>query len=125
MKQQFTKSLRVFTKDRYITVLLASFLLLCIAVIIFLAVQIHPSELQVVVHYTSFGSTNFYRDKWYYLLTFVAFVLIIAVTHSVIGYKLLQKRDKEITVAFLWLSIILILIATALFYQVLKIASLS
>jgi accessory gene regulator protein AgrB len=47
------------------------------------------------------------------------------VTHSVIGYKLLQKRDKEITVAFLWLSIILILIATALFYQVLKIASLS
>jgi hypothetical protein len=125
MKQQFTKSLRVFTKDRYITVLLASFLLLCIAIIIFLAVQIHPSELQVVVHYTSFGSTNFYRDKWYYLLTFVVFVLLVAVTHSVISYKLLQKRDREITAAFLWLSIILILIATALFYQVLKIASLS
>ncbi|MDB5184070.1 MAG: hypothetical protein JWO07_751 [Candidatus Saccharibacteria bacterium] len=125
MKKQVFQSVQTLLKDRYLTWLLAGFLLLCLLVLVYLAFAIHASELQVVVHYTSFGTTNFYRDKWYYLLTFVAFVLVMAVSHSVITYKLLEKKGRDFAVSFVWLSVLLILIATALFYQVLKIASLS
>jgi hypothetical protein len=125
MMKQILKSAQSLLKDRYIVSLLAGFLAICVGVLIYLAFTIHASELQVVVHYTSFGTTNFYRDKWYYLLSFVGFVIIMAITHSVITYKLLEKKNREFAASFVWLSILLILIATALFYQVLKIASLS
>ena len=125
MKKQALKSVQTILDDRYLSVLLGGFLLLCLVVIIYLGFTIHASELQVVVHYTSFGTTNFYRDKWYYLLTFAFFVLIMAVGHTIIAIKLLEKKGREFALSFVWLSVVIILIAAALFYQVLKIASLS
>ncbi len=125
MKQQITKSIQATLKDRYLTVLLFSFLLVCIITVIFLLTAIHPSELQIVVHYTSYGPTNFYRDKWYYLLSFVGFVVVMAIFHGLITYKIFQKRGRELALAFVWLSILMVAIAGSLFYQVLKIASLS
>jgi len=125
MKKQVLKSLKTLLNDRYLSGLIAGFLLLCLVVIIYLAFTIHASELQVVVHYSSFGTTNFYRDKWYYLLTFVIFVIVLAASHTVITYKLLEKKGRQLALSFAWLSVLIILIASALFYQVLKIASLS
>lgn len=125
MKQKFVQALRLVIDDRYIVILFGVFFALCIADVVFLAMKIHSSELQVVVHYTSFGATNFYRDKWYYLLSFIVFVVLLAIIHSMIIYKILQKRGRELAIAFLWLSMAIVLVALALFYQVLKIASLS
>lgn len=125
MKHHIVKSAKLLLEDRYITVLLGSFYIAVIAVIVYVITQVHSSELQIVVHYTSFGPTNFYRDKWYYLLTFVAFLLLMAVTHTAISYKLFQRRGRELTIAFLWASFMLLFVAAALFYQILKIASLS
>lgn len=125
MKKQFVTAVQTILKDRFLSGLLAAFLLACLVVILYLAFTIHQSELQVVVHYTSFGTTNFYRDKWYYLLSFVAFVVVMAVVHSVITFKLLEKKGRDLAISFIWLSLLMTFIATALFYQVLKIASLS
>jgi hypothetical protein len=125
MKKQFVNSIQTLLKDRYLSSLLGGFLALCLVVITYLAFMIHASELQIVVHYTSFGTTNFYRDKWYYLLSFVGFIFVAAIVHGVITYKLLEKKGRELAISFVWLSILLVLIALALFYQVLKIASLS
>ena len=125
MKKQVVKSVQTLFKDRYLGSLLGGFLVLCLVIIVYLAFMIHASELQIVVHYTSFGTTNFYRDKWYYLLSFIGFVLVAAIVHSIVTYKLLEKKGRELAISFVWLSILVVLIAVALFYQVLKIASLS
>lgn len=125
MKKQAISSLKILIEDRYIAGLLAMLLVGCLILLGFLAISIQPSELQVVVHYTSFGNTNFYRDRWFYLLSFGLFVVITATVHIVLTYKILQTKGRDITIAFIWLSIIMLVIATALFYQVLKIASLS
>ena len=125
MKKHIQTTLQTLLKDRYLSGLLAGFLALCFVTIVYLAFMIHASELQVVVHYTSFGTTNFYRDKWYYLLSFVAFMVMMAVVHTTVCLKLLEKRGRDLALAFAWLSILIVLIALALFYQVLKIASLS
>mgnify|MGYP003606052736 CR=1 FL=1 len=125
MKQRITSSLHTLIADRYILSLLAVFWLICLGVLIFLAISIQPSELQVVVHYTSYGATNFYRDKWYYLISFAAYIVIIAILHSILTFKLLSAKGRDIAVAFIWLSIVIVTIAAALFYQILKVASLS
>ena len=125
MKEQIILAVRIVLRDRYLTVLLASFLFLCLSLLIFISVSIRPNELQVVVHYTSFGTTNFYRDKWYYLLSFAGFVVIMAITHCILTYKIHQLKGREFAVAFAWLGFIVFGISAALFYQVLKIASLS
>lgn len=125
MKNEIKQITRALVRDRYVAILLTSFLVLCVASIVFIAINIRVSELQVVVHYTGFGSTNFYRDRWYYLFTFIVFVVLMAAMHSIISYKLLESRGRDLTLAFLWLSITVIIIAVSLFYQIFKIASLS
>ena len=125
MKKHIQTTLQTLLKDRYLSGLLVGFLVLCLITIVYLAFMIHASELQVVVHYTSFGTTNFYRDKWYYLLSFVAFMVMMAILHTIVCLKLLEKRGRDLALAFAWLSILVVLIALSLFYQVLKIASLS
>ncbi len=125
MKQQITSSIQELMKDRYLTVLLTVFLLSCISLLVFLVTAIHPSELQVVVHYTSFGATNFYRDKWYYLLSFGGFVIIMAAVHSVLTYRIFRLKGHQLAVAFTWLGILMVAVTIALFLQIVKIASLS
>jgi len=125
MKERITTLVKVLTADRYVLVLLSVFLISSLLLLAYLATAIHASELQVVVHYTSFGTTNFYRDKWYYLLSFAAFIIIMAVIHTLIAYKLLQAKGRDLTIAFMWLTFTLLVISGALFYQILKVASLS
>ena len=93
--------------------------------LLYLGFSIQPGELQVVVHYTSFGTTNFYRDKWYYLLSFSAFAIIMAVMHIALTYKVLIQKGHDMAVAFAWLGVILLVITASIAYQVLKIASLT
>lgn len=125
MKHRITTSLQSLIADRPLLLVMALFLVGCIGLLIYLAVAINPSELQVVVHYTSFGTTNFYRDKWYYLLSFAAFVVVMAVVHVALTYKLLEQKGHDMAMAFAWLSVVLLVIATAVMYQVLRIAALT
>lgn len=125
MKLEITTIFKTIIRDRYLAVLLSVFLLECLIVLLYIGLTVHPSELQVVVHYTSFGNTNFYRDKWYYLLSFGGFIIFVAALHLGLMYRLLQTKGRPLAIAFTWLGMLIVLIAAALFYQVLKIASLS
>lgn len=79
--------------------------------LLYLGFSIQPGELQVVVHYTSFGTTNFYRDKWYYLLSFSAFAIIMAVMHIALTYKVLIQKGHDMAVAFAWLGVVLLVMS--------------
>lgn len=125
MKQRIATSLQTLVADRSLLVVLGLFLFACIGILIYLGLSIHPSELQVVIHYTAFGTTNFYRDKWYYLLTFVALVVVMAAAHTMLVYRILQQKGRDLAVAFAWLGVILVVIIAATVYQVLKVAALT
>lgn len=125
MKNQVITAFKIILRDRGLAALLGIFLLECLVLLLYTALTIHPSELQVVVHYTSYGNTNFYRDKWYYLLSFGLFTFIVAGLHVGLTYKLLKAKGRPLALAFAWLGLLVIIIAAALFYQVFNIASLS
>ena len=105
MKATIKRSLKQLVDDRYLLVLLACMILLSIILSIIIGFSIHPSELQLVSHYSEFGITHLYRDQWYYLLVFVAFGLIVSVLHSIISIKLLTVKGRSLAIAFAWLGI--------------------
>ena len=125
MKQRIITLFKVLAADRHVLVLLSVFVTGALLLLVYLVTAIHASELQVVIHYTSFGTTNFYRDKWYYLLSFAGFIIVMVGFHTLITYKILQAKGREFAIAFIWLGITLLVISGALFYQILKVASLS
>lgn len=122
MKTNFITSLKLILSDRLMTVLLLTFILSCISYCIYVGVSLRPSDLQVAVHYTAFGETSFYREKWYYLLSFIMFGLILAVIHSILIVKLYAQERRQIAILFAWFSFLLLLIAWIMTHSVLKVA---
>ncbi len=113
------------TADRPLTIVLGLFSFGCLVLLIYYAFTIHPSELQVVNHYTSFGTTNFYRDRWHYLISFAIFVVVMAVTHIALCYRILTQKGHDLAISFAWLGVVMVIITAAISYQVLSIASLT
>lgn len=125
MKEQLIVSFKSILADRGLLTVLLLFLVCCVALLIYLGVNLQPSDLQVVVHYTSYGLTNFYRDKWYYLLGFAAFIVVHAVVYVVLTAKILNEKGRDLALAFAWLGIIIVFITSVTLFQVLRIASLT
>lgn len=124
MKTQLLESFKQVVADRMVLALFAGLIGLALLLVAYVAVAIEPSDVQIVTHYTAFGPTNFYRDRWFYLLSFAGFSLLLAALHSVIGLKLYREKGRDFTVAFLWLSIGLLLIGFVIAHSILSVASL-
>jgi hypothetical protein len=109
MKLMIKDSLKQLVSDRYLLVLSSLLLLLALSFITYIILSVHPSELQLVSHYSAFGITHLYRDQWYYLLSFAVFGLLVAVLHIAIAIKLLIIKGPSLAVMFTWFGIAIIL----------------
>jgi len=78
-----------------------------------IGLTIHSSERQLVSHYSAFGITHFYFDKWYYAYVFIAFELIVATLHSIISVKLLLTKGRPMAIMFAWFGVAIILVGYA------------
>lgn len=125
MKTRALEALRKILSDRQITSLILIIMLFSIAYIIFVIVNLQSTELQVATQYTVFGETNFYRNKWYYLISFALFGLLVMSANVSIVVKLFFLELKNFAVAFAWLSIIIVAMAWFIANSVLSIAFLS
>lgn len=108
--------------DRGVSVMVASVILLSLAYCIYIGVSLHPSSLQVAVHYTAFGETFYYRDQWYYLLSFIAFGVLFAILHSGLIVKLFLMNKRQIALVVGWFSLAILAIAVLITRAVLGIA---
>ena len=96
-----------------------------VAYLIFLAFNLSPSDLQLATRYTSFGETHFYREKWWYLLSFVGFGLLFVVAHIGMIAKLYVIGLRQLAYAFAWLSLVILVLMFVYTYAVLGIAYLN
>lgn len=122
MTAHLMTSVKAVLGDRLVAALLVLLLVLSIVYCVYVGVSLRPSDLQVAVHYTAYGSTSFYREKWYYLITFVVFGILVAVMHTVLVIKLYIQGRRQISLLFAWLSVFLITIAFFITHAVLKVA---
>jgi hypothetical protein len=122
MKDTLINSIKPVLADRLMTALLFVFILACIVYCVYVGVSLRPSDLQVAVHYTAFGETSFYRDKWYYLITFIVFGLLLAGMHTTLIIKMYAQGRRQIALLFVWLSLLLLMIAWLMTWATLRIA---
>lgn len=108
--------------DRLVTFITVLFILFCAAYCIYVGISLHASDLQVAVHYTVYGETNFYRDKWYYLITFIVFGMIVAIGHTILMAKIYVQGHRQMAILFMGLSYITIMTAWFIAWSILKIA---
>ena len=125
MKDSFFESVKRLAAERRLIIALVVFFVSVLVFIIYISFNMHPTELKVVTHYSAFGSTNFYRDAWYYLISFAVFGVALAIIHSLISLRLLVIKGPELALAFVWLSVVIVFIALTTAYQILKVAALA
>lgn len=96
-----------------------------IAYIIYVAFNLSASDLQLAIRYTSYGETHFYREKWWYLLSFIGFGLLFIAAHIGIVAKLYVIGLRQLAHGFAWLSLLILVLTFVYTYAVLGIAYLN
>ena len=123
IKDNIKTAFKLILADRLMITLLALFIVACISYCVYVGLSLRPSDLQVAVHYTAFGSTNFYRAKWWNLLAFIGFGLVMAAAHSSIAIKIYTHERRQLALLFISLSFLMLIIAWVLTWSVLRIAA--
>jgi len=111
LKTNFIQSIKELVTNRYLTTLSILTVVLAAAFILYIFLTVHPSDLQLVTHYTAFGVTHLYRDQWFYLLSFVGFAVLVAFLHIAISIKLYITKGHPLAIMFAWFGIGVILFA--------------
>jgi hypothetical protein len=122
MKTDVIDTVKTILADRLMTVLLIVLILLCAAYSTYVILSLHPSDLQVAVHYTAYGGTTFYRDKWYYLITFVVFGIMVGILHTLLAAKIYTQGRREMALLFVGVSYLLMIVTWIITWSVLKVA---
>ena len=104
-KTNFIQSIKQLLTNRYLTILSGVTIFLALSLTIFILVRVHPSDLQLVTHYTAFGVTHLYRDQWFYLLNFIGFAVIVAFVNIAITIRIYLLKGHPLAVLFAWFGI--------------------
>jgi hypothetical protein len=107
MKNTIKSSFTSLVADRYLLVLSSILALLALSFAAFIALSVHPSDLQLVSHCSAFGLTHLYRDQWYYLLSFGFFGLFAATLHIILSVKIMMTKGHSLAILFAWLGMTL------------------
>ncbi|MGK2896755.1 MAG: hypothetical protein ACSLEY_04115 [Candidatus Saccharimonadales bacterium] len=125
MKKQFLNSLQDLFKDKRLLGLSIVIIVIAIIYVLYVALSLGPTEQQIATRYSAFGDTHLYRNKWYYLLTFIVFAVVVAVSHIMLMLKLKERGIRSLGVGLGFLTIILLVILFFITRAVLGIAYLS
>lgn len=125
MKIRIIHHLKPLLQDRYLVFLAIGIVVVALAFSLYVGFNIRITELQVVSHYSAFGGTNFYRDRWFYLIGFIGFALLVAASHIILMGKLYLEKDRHFAIVFGWATLLLLVIATFVVGSILQIAQLS
>ena len=123
LKNTITESFKELITNRYLTVLSLVTIVLAIAFVIYIAVVVRPSELQLVTHYTAYGLTHLYRDQWFYLLGFGAFAVIAAFLNVAISLKVYLTKGHPLAIMFAWFGIGIIVFAWLTSFSIINVWS--
>ena len=122
MEDSFKQSVKDILADRPYLFLCAATMAAALVYALYAFFTIEPRDIQVISQYSAFGEAQFYKEKWYYMYTFVGFGVVTALINTALMAKLhsLEKRDFGIVLG--WVSLIIILIAFRYTYEVMHFA---
>jgi hypothetical protein len=109
-------------KSRVFVALWVLMLIEVIVLVILVAMNIHPGQLQIPVRFDAFSTQQYFRDQWFYLFNFIAFGAVVFITNSLISLKILDIKGRHLALGFQWATVVVLLITTILIAAVLRVA---
>jgi hypothetical protein len=125
MTSSIKSTFKQITKDRPLLMLCIGIIVLAVATMVYFILRLSVRELQIATRFSEFGETQFYRNKWYYLLNFIGIVGVIATAHILLMGKLVMREMRSFAVALGWMSLLLIVVTFLITYAVFSIAYLT
>jgi hypothetical protein len=122
MKTNLFNTIKLVLADRPMTIILLAVLLASASYCLYVGFSLHANDLQVAVHYSAYGETSFYREKWYYLISFILFGVVIATIHTALILKFYALERRQLAIAFSFLTIFMIIIAAIITHSILQVA---
>lgn len=119
---EFTSITKEIIHDRVLVGLIVGLVIVSVLFCLYAGLSVHSSDVQVATHYTGFGGTNYYRDHWYYLLSFAVFGLFVAILNTAIAGKIYSLERPTLARAWVVLSIYMVVVAAIIVHSVLGIA---
>lgn len=116
-------SFKELITNRYLTTLAIITLVLAVLFVAYILINVRPSELQLVTHYTAYGVTHLYRDQWFYLLTFAAFALLTAIFHIAISIKIFMTKGHPLAIMYSWIGIGILIFAWITSFSIINVWS--
>lgn len=113
-----------FSRDRMAMSLLIAFLLSMVLLLIWTFFNIHVSDVQLPVRVSGYGSTFIYRDRWYSLLSYALFAILVGGLNSYLIIKLHANR-RGLSLGFALVSLTIGIIALVVAAAVFRLAALS
>jgi len=113
-----------FSRDRLAVSLLGAFLLTMVFLLIWSILNMHVSDVQLPVRYSGYGSTSIYRDRWYSLLSFGLFAILMGATNGYLIVKLHQAR-RGLSLGFALVSLAIGIVALVVAGAIFRLAALS
>lgn len=125
MKQTIKSAFDSIIADRVLMLLVAGIIIGAAVYTVFVIINLNPTDLQLAIRYTAFGETQIYREKWWYLLSFIGFGLLFLVAHVGMVAKLIVIGLRDLARAFASLSFVMLALMFVYTYSVLNIAYLN
>lgn len=111
MRETFLTAIKLILTDRLMTSLLIVLAAFSVIYSLYVGISLRPGDLQVAMHYTSYGETNYYRDQWYYLISFAVYGGVILAGHGLVAMKLYVMQKRQLAIAFVLFGYLLLIIA--------------
>lgn len=111
MKKDSLRTLsRNVVADRPFLLALVGVFLVGIIYTLVMVFTLQVRDVQVYVRYTAFGEAHFYKDHWYYLVSFVLFGVVSTLIHGGLMLKFygLQRRQTALGIGVAAVMVLLI-----------------
>lgn len=118
------RELLLFTQDRLAMSLLLLMAVGALALIVMTILNVRVSDVQVPVRYSGYGFTNIYRDRWFVLIGFAIFPLLVLGVNGYLALKL-RPENRNIAIGILGVSVLIIALAVVVSGAVFRLAAFS
>jgi hypothetical protein len=108
LKVAFQEALR----SRVFLVLWVIILLQTVALVILTLSLGKIGQPGVPYRYDGFSATGIFRDNGSYLLNFALFAVVVPILNSLISLKMYVVRGRNVGLGILWMTVIVMLVAT-------------
>lgn len=107
--KQATKVLLQLSEDRGMFSIYILMLIIAMVNIIYIFVVLRPSELQLVSHYTAFGTTHLYRASWIDQSKTIFVSITVLVFHFLLSKIILEKISRPLAKVVAWSGVIILI----------------